>query len=173
MPCQFVPVNRASMISITSIVPSGLTVTWSSKFPITSCRCAIRGQAAASATRKIASTGRLDGIETIPLRRAAEAHLGNLALGWCADLEELARLEVEHARENIGRELRDFCIEVAHDGIVVAPGILEAVFDLTERGLELREAFTGAELRVGLGQSKHLAQRRAERALGPGLLRRS
>ena len=63
-------------------------------------------------------------------------------------------------------KLRDFRVEVAHDGVVIAARILHAVFNLVQRVLKLIEAFHGAKLRVGFGESKYLAQRGSERAFG-------
>src|SRR6202046_2916288 len=83
------------------------------------------------------------------LRRcSAEADLRNFALSRRADLEKLTRLEVEHARNDVGRELCDFRVEVAHHRVVIATRVLDAVFNLIQRVLKLSERFHGAQLRV-------------------------
>src|SRR5216684_952893 len=97
-------------------------------------------------------------------RRAwcVEAHLGRFAFGWSGHFEELARLEAEHVGKDVGRELLNFGVEVAHHGVVVAPRVLHGVLDLGERILKRSEAFDGAELRVGLGKRKEALQRAGE-----------
>jgi len=49
-------------------------------------------------------------------------------------LEELQFLVPYRSREEVGRKRRDGGIEVAHDGVVVAPSVLDRVF----YGSELR-----------------------------------
>src|SRR6204780_5929997 len=81
------------------------------------------------------------------LRRGpAEAHFRNFALGRRADLEKLARLEIEHAGNNVGGELRDFRVEVAYHGVVIASRVLDAVFDLVQSILKLGKRFHRAQL---------------------------
>ena len=67
----------------------------------------------------------------IPLRGCGptEADFRRLALGRCAEFEEFAGLEIEHPGENVGGKLGDFGVEVANNSIVVAAGVLDAVFD--------------------------------------------
>src|SRR6266403_4215101 len=64
--------------------------------------------------------------------RCVEAHLGRFAFGCGGYFEELTRLETEHVGKNVGRELLDLGVEVAHDGVVVAPRVLHGVLDLGE-----------------------------------------
>src|SRR5579863_9419795 len=73
-------------------------------------------------------------------RCAAEADLRHFAFGRRGDLEELARLEIEHARENIGRKLSDLGVEVSHDRVVIAARVLDVVFERVQCLLKLVEA---------------------------------
>src|SRR2546422_10378870 len=86
----------------------------------------------------------------------------SFTLGGHGHFEEFARLEVENPGEDVRGELRDFGVEVAHDGVVIAPRVLECVFDLGERALELREAFHGAKRWGSLGQGKKGVERAGE-----------
>src|SRR5262249_8080039 len=116
------------MVSVTSIVLFGSTSTTTSKFWMTSWRAA-----AGAAANPIPSRGRAGACRTSGWRRfhlfligsasrssrsrlggrRAETHLGGFAFGGRGDLEKLARLEVEHASDEAGRELRDASVEVA------------------------------------------------------------
>src|SRR5258708_33349645 len=78
-----------------------------------------------------------------------EADLRDFALGRCGDLEKLAWLEIEHSGDDVGGELLDLGVEVAYYSIVVAARILDRVFELRQRVLELRERFDGAQLWIG------------------------
>src|SRR6185437_11865516 len=100
---------------------------------------------------------------------AAEADLGGFALGRGRDFEEFARFEIEHAGDDVGRELRDFRVEVADDGIVVAAGVLDRVLELIEGLLELRKAFDGTQLRIGFGKREDLPQGGAKHSFGLAL----
>src|SRR5712692_3148524 len=177
------PMNRGWMTSVTSIVPSGRTAISASKRWMTNWRAAAGAGAASS--RKPARSGPasvrpsvlalLIGRPSLRLRgRGAEADLGCFALGWRGDLEELARLEAEHPGDDVRRELSDLRVEVADGSVVVAPRVLDGVFDLGQCVLELREAFHRAKLRVSLSQGKQLPQRAGEHtlrlALGRGAL---
>src|SRR5207245_1201424 len=82
--------------------------------------------------------------------RGLEADLGGLALGFTAELEELARREAERAGDQVRGKLRDARIQVAHHRVVVAARVLHRVLDLAEARLQLREVLRGAQLRVGL-----------------------
>src|ERR1043166_3237944 len=83
-----------------------------------------------------------------------EADFGGFAFGGGTDFEKFTGLEAKHAGENVGRELLNFGIEVAHDGIVVAAGVLHGVFNLGEGILQRREAFDGAKLGGGFGEGE-------------------
>ena len=67
-------------------------------------------------------------------------------------------LEAEERRQDVRRDLGDLRVEVAHDGVVVAAGVLHRLLDLRERRLELGEALDGAQLRIGLGEREELAE---------------
>src|ERR1700722_16874110 len=104
------PVNFASIISETSIVPSAFTVTRSSKCWMTSSRALAGATARRTATNRKKKTApnrrrfRDDGIVSMDarwLRRGAETDFRDFALGRGADFEKFARLETEHAGENI------------------------------------------------------------------------
>src|SRR2546422_791707 len=173
--------KRGLITSVTSRVPSGSTTASTSKLSMTVCDAAGTG----AATRRAASKGanpstlrrarrsRIPGLigpaSPALLSGGAEADLGHFTLGGHGHFEEFARLEVEHPGEDVRGELRDFGVEVAHDGVVIAPRVLECVFDLGERALELREAFHGAKLRVSLGQGKQVLERAGEHAFGLAL----
>src|SRR5208337_2803946 len=82
--------------------------------------------------------------------RIAEADLGRFALGGGRDFKELALLETQHSRNDVGGKLQDFGVKVADDGVVVAARVLDGILNVGERFLERGEALNGAELRVGL-----------------------
>src|SRR5271166_3741089 len=63
-----------------------------------------------------------------------------LAVGF-GGLEELAGGEAKHVSEYVCGKRLDLCIQVAHDGVVVAARILDRVFRLAQRALQLREFF--------------------------------
>src|SRR5579885_1894350 len=69
-------------------------------------------------------------------RLRCKADLGRFALGGRGDFKELARLEAKHVGENVGGELLDFGVQVADDGVVVAPRVLHGIFNLRERILQ-------------------------------------
>src|SRR5579863_7787585 len=141
--------NCAVMFSVTSIVPSALIRICASKCWMTSWRAAAT-PAANKPSRPMRNARRRIFMAASLLIRAAEADLGNFPLGRRADLEELAGFEIEHVGDDIGRELRDLRVEIADHRVVVAPCVLDAVFDLVQRLLELIEALDGPQLRIGL-----------------------
>src|SRR5580765_3896131 len=158
-----VPLKRAWMTSVTSMLASRPTATWTSRPSIASERAA-PGVATAQTSASAATTD--------ALRRAgSEVDLRGLALALTRQLEELARREAEGARDEIRRELRDARVQVANDRVVVAARVLDRVLDLPEARLELREALRGAELRVRFREREHLAERARELALRLGLRR--
>ena len=59
-------------------------------------------------------------------------------------------------------KLRDLRVEVANHGVVIAARVLDAVFNLIESLLKLRETLDCAKLRVGFGEREDLAQRGSE-----------
>src|SRR6266849_4339308 len=142
---------------------------WALKSWMTSWRAAAGKATVRSARRR--SPRRSMAMASASLLRGAraEAYFGDFALGRRRDFEELARLEAEHVGDDVGGEDGNFRVQVAHDGVVVAPRVLDRVFDLIERLLELREAFDGAKLRIGFGEGEDLPQRLGEHAFGLGL----
>src|ERR1035437_8033200 len=89
-----------------------------------------------------------------PLRlgaRRAEADLRHFAFGGSADLEEFPFLEIPHPGDDVGRELFDHRVEIADYGVVVAPRVLQRVFNLIECALQLREALDRAQLGIRFG----------------------
>ena len=59
----------------------------------------------------------------------SELHRDWFAIG-SSRFEELLLLEVEHPGQNVGRESLNLGVQVAHDGVVVAAGVLNCVLDL-------------------------------------------
>src|SRR6202044_1221252 len=96
--------------------------------------------AGAAKARMVASSNAAAGRDLfcfIPIIKL-ELHSDRLAIGL-GGLEELARGEVEHSGKDVRGERLDLSIEVANDGVVVAAGVLDWVFRLTQRFLPLRE----------------------------------
>src|SRR6266436_7908787 len=166
--------NCTCIVSVTSIVPFGETTICESNFSMRSSRApaaetnskkTARNRMAAHARRLCSSGARFMRAAFLLSRRRAgcvEAHLGRFAFGGGGYFEELARLESQHVGKNVGRKLLDLGVEIAHDGIVVAPRVLHRVLALGERSLERSETFDGTELRVGLGKRKEALQRAGE-----------
>src|SRR3990172_2649271 len=73
------------------------------------------------------------------IRLASERDLGHLPILRTLQLEVLVGAELEEARDEIGRELLDRRIEVAHDGVEVAAGVLDRLLDLPARRPERLE----------------------------------
>src|SRR5579864_3104773 len=96
------PSNLTSRISVTSMVESAWTSICTSKLWMVSCR-ATTGLAASSvrATRRIAQRNLRIASLALLRRARLETYLRRLALRWRADLEELARLEIEHVRDHV------------------------------------------------------------------------
>src|SRR5208283_1181678 len=105
--------------------------------------------------------------------RIAEADLGCFALGGGRDFKELALLEAQHSRNDVGGELQDFRVEVADNGVVVAARVLDGVLNVGERFLERSEALNGTELRVSLGESEEAFQRAGQHVFRLGLVGRA
>src|SRR5712664_4011991 len=92
-------------------------------------------------------------------RWRAEADLGCFPLGRCGDLEEFARLESQHVGEDVRGELLNLGVQVADHRVVIAPRVLYRFFDLSQRGLQRREALNSAKLRIRFGKRKQALQR--------------
>src|SRR6266446_9613088 len=102
--------------------------------------------------------------------RRIKADFWRFALGNGGYFEEFARPEPKHARKNIGGELLDLGVQVADDRVVVATRVLNGVFNLCKRILQRGEAFNGAKLRIGLGQSEQAFQGAGEHIFSLGLI---
>src|SRR6266436_1687726 len=163
------------MVSVTSIVPSGITIVSDWKFSMRSSRVL---SAEADGKRKAANramarkdrmamrrTRVIPGAAPTSCRGRAEADFGRFPFGERGDFEELARLESQHVRENIRGELLNFGVQVADHGIVIAPRVLHGILDLSQRGLQRREAFNSAELRIRFGKGKQTLQRAGKHVL--------
>src|SRR5262245_23111451 len=83
------------------------------------------------------------------------------ALGL-ADVEEFTLGEAAAAGDHRGGELLDRRVVVADGGIVEAARGGDLVLDRGELALELDEVLAGLEVRIGFGESKHLAERAGE-----------
>src|SRR5882724_8240739 len=106
-------------------------------------------------------------------RGRAEADFGRFPLGRGGDLEELARLESQHVREDIRGELLNFGVQVADHSVVIAPRVLYSVFDLSQRSLQRREALDSTELRIGFRKRKQALQGAGKHILGLSLVTRA
>src|SRR5882724_8523466 len=149
------------MDSVTLTVLSGRTAICASNFSILNSLPLTEGE-----HTKRSNTGashRADLLRKRRMRRLAlgrgscrriKADLRRFALGSGGYFEELARLETKHACKNIGGKLLNLGVQVAHDCVVVAARVLNVVFNLCKRILQRGEAFNGAKLRIGLGQSE-------------------
>src|SRR5687767_2371351 len=91
-------------------------------------RCATSGRAGSALATASRSSARNRFI-------ALEADARHGALVLC-ELEELPLAEAERARDEIRWELQHARVEIAHDGVVVASGILHRVLDLAELRLQ-------------------------------------
>src|SRR5271154_1367523 len=60
-----------------------------------------------------------------------ELHGYRLPIGF-AGLEELTRLEAEHAGQDVGGEHLNLGVQVAHYGVVVAARVLDGIFRLAQ-----------------------------------------
>src|SRR5712671_7866695 len=70
------------------------------------------------------------------------------AIGRSFHFKELPRLEAEHARNDIGREGLDAGVEVPYHGVVVAPRVLDIVFDRVQRILQPRKLLRRFQFRI-------------------------
>src|SRR5438128_2291734 len=99
-----------------------------------------------------------------------EADLWQLAVS-CLGLEELELLVAHRSGDEVRRKRGDGGVEVAHDGVIVAPRILDGVFYGSELRLEIAESARRLELRIRLRGDDETAQRVRELALGLRALR--
>src|SRR5438309_11068912 len=91
-------------------------------------------------------------------RRGAEADMRDFAFRRSRDFKEFAGFEIAHAGDNVGGELLDARVEVAHGSVVIAARVLQGVFDLVQGGWELGTVVRSAKLRVGFRERNELAQ---------------
>ena len=85
-----------------------------------------------------------------------ERDLGQLALAG-RGLEELELVITHGTGDEVRRNRGDRGIEIARDGVVVAPGILDSVFYSSELCLQIAESAGGLELRVGFDRDSKSA----------------
>src|ERR1700739_4342646 len=122
------------MVSVTSIVPSGITIVSDWKFSMRSSRV-LRLEAAGKMKAKTKTMAKNDRMairrtRLIPCaapascRGRGEADFRRFPFSGCGNLEEFARLESQHVCENIRGELLDFGVQVAHHGVVITPRVL-------------------------------------------------
>src|SRR5579864_6185147 len=76
-----------------------------------------------------------------------ELDLRGLAVGL-RGLKELARRETEHPGQNVRGERLNLRVQVAHHCVVITPRILNRVFCLAQRSLQLSEFLRSLELRI-------------------------
>src|ERR1051326_1975078 len=123
------PTNTRSRRSVTVVKPlsSMATVEWNSAMRQERAKADVatqRRMTAMSAARP-PWTLRLE-----PCAMSLELHLRYGAFGGCIEFEELPRREAERSGDHIGREGGDARVVVAHDGVVIAPGVLHVAFYL-------------------------------------------
>src|ERR1700736_3267776 len=94
----------------------------------------------------------------------SKLHRDRLAFCRCG-LEELAWLEIEHAGKNVGREGLDLRIQVADHSVVIAARILNRVFGLAQRALQLSKFLRRLQLGIILRNRKQAFQRTGELVL--------
>src|SRR5580704_12338915 len=128
--------NRTVMTSVTSIEPFGATTISELNFSMRSSFAGaaqtnnennVRKRPAANARRVGRKRARfIQAAFSLGSRRTGrvEAHLGRFALSRGGHFKELARLEAQHIGKNVGGKLLNLGIEVAHDGVVIAPRVL-------------------------------------------------
>src|ERR1700730_1890827 len=131
------------MVSVTSIVPSGITIVSDWKFSMRSSRvlkAEVTGKIKAR-TRATMRNARIVILRTRVISSAtpgscAEADFGSFPFGGGGHFKEFARLESEHVRGDVRGELLDFGVEIANHGIIIAARVLDGVFDLSEGSLQ-------------------------------------
>ena len=102
-----------------------------------------------------------------------ERHCRDGALRRISEAEELPRPQPEHRGHDPRRELGDRGIEIAHDGVVVAPRVLQMVLDIGQRGLQGGEARGCFEFGIRFGDGDDALQCVAEGVFFPGPCGRS
>src|SRR3981081_2735185 len=90
-----------------------------------------------------------------------------------SSFEELFLLEPEHPRENIRRERLNLGIEIADDGVVIAPRVLDGIFYLAERSLQLCALRRCLQLRIILRNRKQTLERTGQLVLRRSLIGRA
>src|SRR3989337_17541 len=113
------------MASRTGSVASAPTSSVTAKRSMANERCCAPAGPASAVSSAAARRARL-------IRLASERDLGHLPILRTLQLEVLVGAELEEARDEIGRELLDRRIEVAHDGVEVAAGGLDRLLDLAD-----------------------------------------
>src|SRR5579875_2338936 len=113
----------------------------------------------ASRRKAIAARRRLSISAELLRCTGLKTDFGNFAFRRRLDFEKFAGFEIEHAGDDVGRKLHNLGIEIADDGVVVAARVLDAVFELVQRG---------AQLRIGFGEGEDLAQSGGEHVFGAG-----
>src|SRR5439155_4087151 len=96
---------------------------------------------------------------------APERDAGRLPLAGAVELEVAPRVEAEERGNEVRRKGLHRRVEIAHDRVVVATGVLDRVLDLAERPLELDEVRVRLEVRIRLGKREELAEGARERVL--------
>ena len=81
-----------------------------------------------------------------------------LAVCRFGDFEELPLLEAKHPGHDVGRERLDLRIQVADHCVVVAARILNCIFHLAQRVLQLGKLFRSSQLGVVLGHGEQALQ---------------
>src|SRR6185503_10343699 len=99
-------------------------------------------------------------------RSAAEAHAWRRALRLVAELEVVAPADAEAPGDDVPGERLDRGVEIADDGVVVAPGVLDRVLEAGELALKLQEVLVRPQLWVALGDGEERTERARERGLG-------
>ena len=110
-------------------VPAGLEKSFSVVHPALTCRaveCRAYG-----AYKQIPRCARDDKTleRTVNDKSTSELHLWDFAFRGSREFEELAWLESEHTRKNVARERLDLGVVIANDRVVIAPRVLDRVFN--------------------------------------------
>src|SRR5262249_37727749 len=100
-----------------------------------------------------------------------ELHRHRFPVGSCS-FEVLPLLEAEHASQNIGRKRLNTAVEVADHGVVVTARVLNRIFRLIQRTLQLRKLLGSTKLWVSFRNSKQRLQRTGELIFGSRLVSR-
>lgn len=87
-------------------------------------------------------------------------HFGRL------DFQEAGSLEIEHAGDDVVREVLDLVVVVENGVIKCLPGERHLVFGRGELFLELHHVLVCFQVRIGFGEGKESAKGRSQRPLG-------